>query len=154
MLFLDVRLQRIRPQVSVTKVVLLPQEVSQIAEVGKLDDDVDRAVLCAHPQQVDNVLVLADRLHQVHFGHEVNHVVVRVAFFQHLHGHGRAGQLAGQEGLCFDDLSELALSQRLPEDQLRPGPFPGGIKWQLVLGDVRHDRVVRTQTRSGSNTIK
>ena len=100
----DFRQQGLGPQVSVVEVVLLPQKVPQVAELRELNDDVDGTFLGADAQQVDDVPVVADDLHQVHLRHQVDQVAVGVAVFQHLDRHDVAAQFPGQEGLCLDNL--------------------------------------------------
>ena len=58
---------------------MLPEEVAQVAVRCELDDDVERAVLRAAAQQVEDVDVLADHLHHLHFRDEVHELRVRVA---------------------------------------------------------------------------
>ena len=78
--------------------------------LGVLDDDVERAVLRADPEQVDDVddvLVAADHLHHVHLGDEVDHLLVGVALLQHLDRHRRRlAAVHDVHGLGAHDLRE------------------------------------------------
>ena len=112
------------------------QKVPQVTVLRKLNDDVERPVLGAHPQQVDDVDVAADHLHHVHLGDEVDHLGVRVSLLQHLDRHD--GRLAGAlevHCVCLNDLAEGALAQRASQLKLSARELPVGIQRELVFGD-------------------
>lgn len=58
---------------------MVPQELPQVPVGRVLHDDVERAVLRAAAQQVDDVHVLADHFHHLHLGYQRHHLRVRVA---------------------------------------------------------------------------
>lgn len=59
-----------------------PQEVAQVPVGRELHDDVERPVLRAAAEQVDDVDMLADHLHHLHLRDQRHHLRVRVALWK------------------------------------------------------------------------
>lgn len=68
---------------------VLSQKVTQVAVRSEFHDDVQRAVLSAAAEQIENVGVLADHFHHLHFRDEIHQLSVSVALYSN---NDRAGQ--------------------------------------------------------------
>ena len=64
--------------------------------------------LSTDAEQVDDVDMLSNHLHHVHFGDQIDHVVVSVALLEHLDGHDVAVTSGADDGgnFRFHDLND------------------------------------------------
>lgn len=115
---------------------LLAEVVAQVAVRRVLDYDVQRAILRAAAQQVDDVDVPPDHLHHLHLRHQVHHLGVRVALLEHLDRHC-GGDALLEDAVCLGahHLAERALAQAVSQLQAGSGELPIRVHGQLVLGD-------------------
>lgn len=58
---------------------VLSQEIPEVAVLREFHQDEQRPVLCAAPQQVDDVHVFADHFHHFHLRHQIHHFGVGVS---------------------------------------------------------------------------
>lgn len=61
---------------------VLAKKIAQVSVRCEFNDDVERSVLSAAAQQIENIGVFANHLHHLHFGYEVHQFRVGVTLYR------------------------------------------------------------------------